>query len=533
MSEHRALFKKVREVSLKADRFAGDGASGGSVPSAASAKQSWFGPGAFVWCCAVLYGAVFSLLTIRRHETYSSARFDLANMDQAIWNSANGRILEVTGEAGENLTRLVNHADFLLLAYVPLYWLWESPYWLLVSQSLIVGLGAVPLYWLARRFIGRAWPAAMISAAYLFNPGLQSANTFDFHAQTLAPTFLLFAFHYLLARRLLPFVGFAVLASLCKEEISLMVAMMGAYVFVFERRFVLGASVLAAGFGYFALVMGVIIPSFNDGTTSELVEGRYGEVGGSMGGMARTLLTDPAAILGHALSGGKPGYILDLLGAGVFICLLAPGLLLIALPELAINLLSNRAQMSNANYHYSATIWPFVYLATAAGIAKITGLAGRLFSGRAWRDDLLKVLPGVLAFWVLLFGVYLDLLNGPVPVSPNYVQNPVVMRGLPDEYIANLDEAVAAIPDDPGVSVTASNWIAPHLAHRETLYLFPTLEGSGGPADYVVVDLYRASYFTGVDRQRGQRVLERLIEDPRYRAIYIAPNVTVFERTPG
>lgn len=490
---------------------------------------SYLGPAGFVWLCAGLYALAFSALTIRRHETYSSARFDLANMDQAIWNTSQGRILEVTGETGENVGRLVNHADFFLLLYAPLYWLWESPYWLLVSQAVIVGLGAVPLYWLAKRFLKREWPAAMISAAYLVNPGLQSANTFDFHAQTLAPTFLLFAFYYLLEKRLLPFVAFAVLASICKEEISLIVAMMGGYVILSGRNFRWGIPVFVAGMAYFAFVMGVLIPSFNDGTASKLVEGRYGEVGGSMGGMARTLVTDPASIISHVLSGDKPSYMFDLIWMSLLLGLLAPGILLISAPELAINVLSNREQMNSVYYHYSAPIWPFIYLAAAVGIGRFTNLADRLSSGRRWRENLIGVLPGVLAFWVLLFGVYMDLVYGPIPVSRNYVENPVVMQQLPDEYIRNLDEAVSVIPDD--ASVSASNWIAPHLAHRETLYLFPTRDGAGGAAEYIVVDLYRASYFTGVNRQRGQRTLEGIISDPNYRAIYTAPNVTVFERT--
>lgn len=530
MSRHGALFRRGREGGPVTDRPGKTGDPAGSPLSLPTSLKGSRWPAGFVYLLAALYGLVFSALTIRRHEVYSSARFDLANMEQAVWNSAHGRILEVTGETGENVGRLVNHADFLLLAYVPLYWVWSSPYWLLVSQAVVVGLGAVPLYWLARRFLKREWPAAMISVAYLFSPGLQSANTFDFHAQTMAPTFLLFALYYLLERRLLPFAAFAVLASLCKEEISLIIAMMGVYVVLVERRPGWGVTVFVAGLGYFAFVMGVLIPSFNDGTTSDLVEGRYGEVGGSMGGMARTLFTDPAAIVGQALSGNKPAYLLDLAGASLLLGLFSPGILLIALPELAINLLSNRAQMSNVYYHYSAPIWPFIYLSAAAGTATLTRLVGRLSVGRRWRDDFLSVFPVVLASWVLFFGVYMDLVYGPIPLARNYIENPVVMRQLPDEYIQNLDEAVAVIPEDGDVSVSASNWIAPHLARRETLYLFPTRSGAGGDADYIIVDLYRASYFTGVDLQRAQRVLEGIIDDPRYETVYSAPNVTVFER---
>ncbi|AHY45461.1 putative membrane protein (DUF2079) [Rubrobacter radiotolerans] len=522
------LFRKVRGADKSPEKDGG----AGRLAAALGGLGARFGPREFVLVLCVLYMLVFSALTIERHEVYSSARFDLGNMDQAVWNTTEGRILEVTGDNGENRSRLINHTDFFLLAYVPLYMIYASPYWLLVSQAVIVGLGALPLYWLSARFLGRGWPAALIAGAYLFSPGLQSANTFDFHSQTLAPTFLLFAFHYLLERRLLPFVVFAALASFCKEEISLLVAMMGLYVVFVERRPRWGVPVFLAGVGYFAFVMGVLIPAFNEGTPSGLVEERYGAVGGSVGGVLATALTDPLSIVQHALSGQRPVYLLSLLGMGGMLGLLSPGILMIALPEVAVNLLSERRQMISIFYHYSAPIWPFVYLASAAGIANVVRFVGWL-SRRRGRSgersgDLARALPLFLASWVFVFGVYLDLIYGPIPIAQFYEENPVVMRSLEDDFVRNVDEAVALVPDDPEVRVSASNWIAPHLAHRETLYLFPVTDGPQGPADYVVVDLARASYYTDVRRPRAQAALERVQNDPRYSLIFAEPNVAVF-----
>ncbi len=77
------------------------------------------GPLVFVLVCAAIYFVVFSAFTMNRHEVYSSARFDLGNMDQAVWNTSEGRILEATSEDGENRSRLANHADFLLLLFAP------------------------------------------------------------------------------------------------------------------------------------------------------------------------------------------------------------------------------------------------------------------------------------------------------------------------------------------------------------------------------------------------------------------------------
>jgi uncharacterized membrane protein len=450
-------------------------------------------------------------------------------MDQAVWNSSHGRILEATDEHGEITNRLKNHADFLLLAFVPLDWIKESPYWLLIVQAAVVGLGALPLYWLARRFLGREWPAALIAVAYLFNPGLQSANLFDFHAQMMAGTFLLFAFHYLLERRLAAFVLFAVLASLTKEGISLIVAMMGVYAVLALRRPRWGVPVFIGGVGYFLLVMLLLIPLFNAGDESRLVDERYEVLGGSLPGFVVTTLSSPLFVLEHALSGEKVSYLLHLTGYAGLLGLFSPAVLLIPLPEVAINLLSERPQMSNINYHYSATIIPFMYAAFAAGLSNLMragaylgDLLPKQWTYRLPGNTLIEAVPLTAALWLCLFNVYLDYNKGPFSVSG--FDNPVVMRPLPEAYIENLDEAVALIPEDAKVS--ASNWIGPHLAHRRHLYLFPVIKD----AEYVVIDLARPSYYTGVDRQRTYALARNLLDDPEYRLMYSRDNVAVFER---
>lgn len=484
----------------------------------------------------LVYALVFTALSIYRHEVYSSSRFDLGNMDQAVWNSSEGRILEATNEDGEIASRLKNHADFLLLAYVPLYWIWASPYWLLISQSIIVGLGAIPLYLLCVRFLGgisgREWPAAFISIAYLFNEGIQSANLFDFHPQTMAGTFLLFALFHLLERRLLAFVGAATLAALTKEGIVLIVAMMGLYAVFVQRRPWWGIPIFLLGTGYFLLTVQVIIPFFNSGESSRLVAERYEVLGGSFGGFVGKLLSDPLFVVEYALSEEKVLYLAGLVGLGGVLGLLAPALLLLPVSEIAINLLSARPQMTNIHYHYSAPIIPFMYLATAAGLGRLVrgSLALRersaAFGRRFSRAVLTGALPMMLALWVLMFNVYMDLSYGPLPISRFGDENPVVMKSLAPERVANVDEAVALIPT--GAKVSASNWIGPHLAHRRYLYLFPVIKD----ADYVVVDLARPSYYTSVNREKGQKVLDRLNEESSgYHLIFARDNVAVYEKT--
>jgi uncharacterized membrane protein len=470
---------------------------------------------------ALLYAVGIGGLSMYKHEVYGSSRFDLGNMDQAVWNSAHGRILEATDETGELTSRLRNHADLILLAFVPLYWIHASPHWLLAIQAAVVGLGALPLFWLARRFLGgREAPAALLAVAYLLDPGLQSANLFDFHAQMMAGTFLLFAFHYLLERRLLPFVVFGALAALTKEGIVLIVAMMGLYAIFPLKRPRWGVLIFVVGTAYFLLTMLVLIPAFNAGSQSTLVEGRYGAFGGSISGVVRTALTDPIFMLRYVLTPPKLWYLADLVGATGFLAVLAPLVLVIPAPELAVNLLADRPQMTETGYHYSAPIVPFVYVAAAAGLANLILIlrwaADRFSRSRPrWALRVPSALPTVLAAGVVVLVAELNHLERPIPR---------VLDPPPEEHRRALGEALELVPE--GAAVSATNHLGAHLAHRRYLYLFPTV----GDAEYVIVDEAEPDYDTYVSPIPSLASLQRLREDPDYRILYSESGVTVFER---
>ena len=75
-------------------------------------------------------------------------------MVQAVWSTANGDLLTSTDSTGEQISRLAGHVDPLLALFAPLWWLWPDPRMLLVAQAVIVATGALPAFWLGRRWLG-------------------------------------------------------------------------------------------------------------------------------------------------------------------------------------------------------------------------------------------------------------------------------------------------------------------------------------------------------------------------------------------
>src|SRR5213079_3387947 len=118
---------------------------------------------------------------------------------------------------------------------------------LLTVQALAVALGAVPVFWLARKHLGSEHAAVCFALAYLLLPAVEWLTLNEFHPVALACPLLLYAFWFLDSDRLAWLAVFAVLAAATKEEIGLVVAGFGLWYAVARGRRIAGAVILALG----------------------------------------------------------------------------------------------------------------------------------------------------------------------------------------------------------------------------------------------------------------------------------------------
>src|SRR5262249_11451380 len=154
----------------------------------------------------------------------------------------------------------------------------------------------------------------------------------------------------------------------------------------------------------------------------------------------------PMAFVHAVASGHHALYLGWLLLPFLGLALFEPLLLLGALPDLAINLLSNHNAQTSIAWHYSAGVIPFIVAASIFGAARF----GRHAAGLS-----LGVLAGTAA--VSLF-------------SPIYVLGGDV-QALGSPLVSEKAYAVSLIPD--GVPVSASNQLAGHLSERRRIFTFP------------------------------------------------------------
>ena len=461
---------------------------------------------ALVWAGIAAYAAGFSALSALRHRAFETGRFDLGNMVQAVWSTAHGRPLAVTDLAGEQTSRLGSHADPLLAAFGPLWWIWPRPELLLTAQAIAVALGALPVYWLARKHLGSETAAVGLAAAYLLYPPLEWATLSEFHPVTLSCPLLLFAFWYLDEDRLAPFALFAAAAVLGKEEVPLVVAAMGVWYAIARRRHRTGAVVAVLGIAATLVAVEVVVPHFNEGESP--FYGRYRDVGGSPAGVLETAVTDPGRLLGEAFDERGARYLAALLLPLGGLSALAPLALVVAAPEVALNLLSAVETQTSVEHHYAAGAVPGLVAAAVFGAARVRKPAGVALAAAA---------AALVANYRL----------GPLPVwdgLPGGASRPAELVRVTDAD-RRTAEMLERIPRDAAVSAT--NTLGAHLSARERVLSFPRL----ADADWVAVDEKRPSV---LDRssapEEGRRAIARLRRDRRWRLVAEDDGIAVFRR---
>ncbi len=194
-------------------------------------------------------------LSVKRYTAYNAGMFDLGNMAQSIWSATRGLPLQFTNY-GVQHTRLAFHVEVFYFLIAPLYALFDSPITLLVFQSVLFSLGSLPIYRLTRRNFSNPWIPRLMVIGYLFYPVAQTAVLFDFHGDTLAAPFLLFAIDAWDRGALRPYARWLILALSCKFYVGAAVAALGVVIMVKgDRRTGFWTFIAGVGWGSFAFLV--------------------------------------------------------------------------------------------------------------------------------------------------------------------------------------------------------------------------------------------------------------------------------------
>ena len=418
---------------------------------------------------AAAYVAIMARAQFNKLDSFEMG-FDLALYEQVIWNTAHGRAFATS--VPQYTDRHLG-ADVILieaLLAIP-HRLVPDTRTLLLLQTVVLAAGVVPLYALARYRLGPLAGTAFAFAWLAYKP-LHFLNLYEFQPRAFALGPLLGMFYFLDRQHLRGFVVCAVLALCTRSDIALVVAMFGVYALVTRKPRAFGIWALVLGVGWFATAIFVVVPHFNRAGHFQYFSW-YGNLGSDPGEALATVVGNPALLLGTLFTGPKLLLIASIYGLLAFLPLLRPGVLLIALPPLAMNLLSPQPMMSSIRRQYPAALYPLAFVGAVLAVDMLLRLPA-LARRRRWVEP-------------VLLGLVVAVNVGAQWLSPPTTWRFFAQTARP-AFAPALDRLIDRIPKD--AAVAASNHIAPHLARRERLYLFPP----GGQGFYSDQGLARADY---------------------------------------
>jgi uncharacterized membrane protein len=197
-----------------------------------------------VYLSVLCYTLIFSYFTILKYNSFHAYAWDLGIFDQSLWTTLHcGKLFFSTVEQFIIPSGVFfgTHFSPILFLVLPVYSLSSSPETLLIFQSFILALGAVPLYFFAKNTLNNKVIAVAFSLAYLLYPPLQGVNWFDFHVQAFLPLFFLCAVYFLSKEKWPYYFLFIFLSLAVAENVPITVVFLGIYCFWRFRKQIIEA----------------------------------------------------------------------------------------------------------------------------------------------------------------------------------------------------------------------------------------------------------------------------------------------------
>ncbi len=460
----------------------------------------------------LVYAAVFSALSILQYAALMVPHGDTAMYEEHLWNLVHGKGFRSQLDGGRLF--LGEHIEFIHVFLIPIYVLYPCLPTLNVLYSLALGLGAIPVYGLARAAGASRTTALLVAGAYLLYPPLEylniEASLKTFRPENLAVPLILASLWAVEKRRYKLAAGLWLLALTGKEDYAIPLAALGVFLALRRgqawRQRVVGAAVAVFGLAYLWLAVAVLIPFFRGGPPHYMAY--YPSLGHSPAEVLQTAVREPEKVAALLWSPDNARLLAMLLVPLAGLPLLAPARLAVALPSFVPLLLGELPGLKQPLFHFHAPLVPLLFWAVAGSFRRHS-IRGRQHA------------VGMLVAALCLAA---NVWWGKSPLSINFWDPHAGLLGyygvlyVPGERVERFSRFYDAIP--LSASVAATDYVRPRFTHHRECHEI----GASGlkphvrpeQVDYLVVDL-RGPYS---DPQAGRRVPESIHRPGGWETVY-------------
>jgi uncharacterized membrane protein len=508
--------------------------------------------GALLLGLAVLvYTVVLSYFTILRNYEFETYAWDLGIFNQSFWTTLhNGSLFYSTVELIVNPSGSFfgTHFSPILFLVLPFYAIYPGPQSLLVIQSFVLALGAVPLYALAKRVGKYRVFALSFVLAYMLYPALQGINWFDFHVESFLPLFFFSVLYFFETQNWKPYFLFIFLSLMCEEHVAFIVAFIGLFGVLQYRKhlaeelkkknfkdtlFLVSFSTIALAVLWYivvVLVRGTLFPVNPAFVFTSNAASNWSILGAQNPIMIPLYLFRYPANAAAALSYDIPlkvSYLIVLFGPLAFMSFFKLRYLLPTVPWFVLALFSNYQPYYTILVQYPAYVIAFIFIAAIYAPTTIYAVGSN--GGNNVRA-LEKRLAILLAFSLAAFLFVSPLSPTVANLYPGSGISPVSQQ---DNLVHQL---LAYIPGN--ASVLTDNELFPQVSSRSNAYVIPTIPSMWNvnasevenftnaileKVDYLIVD-------TKTDPLASSVVFSLMNENSTFNVLASANGVVLFKR---
>ncbi len=334
-----------------------------------------------------LFMTLWAVYAHQRFFTYSS---DLGQYDQVFQSVLGGRPLRLPTLGWDtNWGGLNGHADLATFYLVPIYALHPRAETLLVMQACALAFSSIPIFLFARNRLPLPYAFALGLAWLLYAP-FHGAQLYDVHMQPFGASWAMWAIAMAELKRFKTYWLFFVFAILCREDVSIGLATLGAFMFLSGWRVRTGVATALVSVAYFLTLRFVLMPNqyFADTFKQLYPPGESGFIA-----IMKTVASNPGYTLRTLTVLEKVTYVAQVFGPLAFLPLRRPLHWVLLVNGFLLTLLSTAYPPTiSISFQYVCNWAPYAFAGAAMTLAAFDDSA----EGRARR---------AAATWAVLAGI--------------------------------------------------------------------------------------------------------------------------------
>lgn len=365
----------------------------------------------------------------------------------------------------------------IFITYAPIFYLFPYSETLFVLETIFISSSIIPLYLICKLYFDKK-QSLLFCSCFFFYPTIFYTNLYGPAYIELAIPFFLWIFYFLDSKHLKLFWISLTLALLIREEVSLIIASLGLYIY-FIRREKFGLIIFFIGAAYFLMVINYIIPSFS-GNNKLVATSIYSSWGENPSEIVKNIILNPIETIYKMLSITRVGNLIIFLIPLLFTPLFSFFTFMIALPNLVLTFFSDSISNYSFILYYLSPSIPVLFYASIKSIKSLSeaihinknALISSLFVASLCSSIFFGATPISLQFW-----------NENYKVGNFSTTNFYLSEYIQEQNDIDVKKIVSLIPENAAIS--AEQHILPLLYKKEKMLVFPSIEND---INYVLID---------------------------------------------